>query len=124
MAKMEAMARNCGDPKRIAFIAINTNDFDAAKDRTPPSKENLCYQTFVAADGKKRLVESLNIKRVPHMVLLDQSGNIVKNGKEFDWADFASLTSLDEPSPDPQTAAAPAAAPAAQQYSFSLDEDF
>jgi len=116
MAKMEAMAQKFNDSKKLAFIAINTNNFELAKKQTQlGNQSSSCYQMFLNSDDKKVLVDSLKIKRVPHLVLLDQCGKILTNGKEFDWEGFISLAGVKDPSTSPSPS---------QNFSFSLDEDF
>lgn len=118
MAKMEAMAQKFNDSKKLAFIAINTNDFELAKKHSQIGEQNSsCYQMFVKADSKKLMVDSLKIKRVPHLVMLDKCGNIIMNGKEFDWGKIAASADIQDP-------AIPASTCPAQSFSFSLDEDF
>jgi hypothetical protein len=113
MAKMEAMAQKFDDSKNLAFIAINTNNFDLAKQHVQlHERKSSCYQMFVNADEKKLLVDCLKIKRVPHLALLDECGNVLMNGKEFDWDEFPAAAGVSE------------TIPPAPAHSFSLDEDF
>jgi hypothetical protein len=121
MAKMEAMAQKIGNSSKLAFITINTNDFELAKKNQLNSEDSLCYQMFVKPDAKKLLVDCLQIKRVPHLVMLDQQGNVLMNGKQFDWERVSKLAGIEEVSVQPlaNTPASPTPA-----FSFSLDEDF
>lgn len=112
MAKMEAMAQKF-DSQNLAFIAINTNNFDLAKQHAQlDEQKSSCYQMFVNAEDKKLLVDCLKIKRVPHLALVDQSGNILMNGKEFSWDEFPAAAGVSE------------SMPSTPAHSFSLDEDF
>ena len=70
---LQAMAQKIGNSSKLAFITINTNDFELAKKNQLNSEDSLCYQMFVKPDAKKLLVDCLQIKRVPHLVMLDQA---------------------------------------------------
>jgi hypothetical protein len=113
--------KKIGNSSKLAFITINTNDFELAKKNQLNSEDSLCYQMFVKPDAKKLLVDCLQIKRVPHLVMLDQQGNVLMNGKQFDWERVSKLAGIEEVSVQPlaNTPASPTPA-----FSFSLDEDF
>eukprot|EP01111_Echinosteliopsis_oligospora_P004548 TRINITY_DN1754_c0_g2_i1.p1 TRINITY_DN1754_c0_g2~~TRINITY_DN1754_c0_g2_i1.p1 ORF type:complete len:109 (-),score=14.70 TRINITY_DN1754_c0_g2_i1:185-511(-) len=76
---------------KVAFTSVNMDNFEKARDLFISKWPNLTH-LFVTLDVKNTIVhQEFGLKFLPHAVLIDQNGIVLKNGGNFP-TDKATMT--------------------------------
>lgn len=92
IAALEALAARVGD--RAVIVGVDVGD-ELAAARTFASREDIDYPTF--ADPELRFADAMGVSDLPHLLLVDGDGAIVRRGRELDAAFERALDALIAP---------------------------